>query len=376
MMQILVRGVLVFDLTGSFAALGVVALASAIPQLTIGLYGGVLADRFPKQLVVQVGQLFALATVVILGLITIAGGLAFWHLIMWGVAQGFLIGMMMPARQAMVLEVVGRERLMNAVSLNTGVMNTTQIAAPAVGAVLLATVGPGATFFAMAGCYVFAILTMTRVPRAPAALQGSASGWRNITDGVRYIRGNRPLLLVLLLSFFVSALGMPYMQILPGFVGDIFADGRAETARILGLLTSVSAAGALAGALVLATLPSRRRGLLLIGGGFILGVGLLAFSLSTVLWVSVPVMVVIGIGQSLRQSVANVLLQTYAEDAYRGRVMSVFMTQFAMMSLGAFAMGLIASAVGIQIAFAGMAVGLLAVSTLALLLLPGLRQLR
>jgi MFS family permease len=375
MMQILVRGFLVFDLTGSFAALGVLAISSAIPQLLVGFYGGVLADRLPKKTVVQAGQLAGMVIVSIMGLLALLDLLAFWHLLLSGVSSGLLVGLMMPARQAMIHEVVGRERLMNAVSLNTGGMNLMQLLAPTLGGVLLVTIGAGGVFFVMAGCYLFAVVTMWRVPKVAAALGAGrvtrGSGLHDILDGMRYIRGKRPLYLVLSLSFLTSALGMAYMPILPGFVSDVFDGGAKE----LGIVTSLSAVGAIAGALVLASLPDRHRGALLILSALVLGIGLLAFALASVLWVGAVFMLIVGLGQSGRQSLAMTLLQAHSDDAYRGRVMAVFMMQFSMMSLGAFVMAMLATAVGIQAAFAGLAIGLVIVSLMALVGLPSLRRL-
>lgn len=380
MMQILVRGFLVFDLTGSFAALGVLSLASAVPQLLFGFYGGVLADRLPKKHVVMVGQIVGFANVALMGVLATAGILEYWHLVLSGAGSGLLVGMMMPARQAMVHEVVGGERLMNAVSLNTSAMNITQILAPSIGGVLFATIGAGGAFFVMAGCYAFASIALAFVPKAPPAkpdgpplrsIEGFRRGFHDIADGFRYVRRNKEIRAVLMLSFFVALLGSAYMPILPGFVTEVF-DGGAET---LGLLTSVSAVGSLVGALVLASLPDRRRGLLLIASSVILGAGLLAFSASNVLWLSGLFMVFVGVGQAGRQSISNTLLQAYSANAYRGRVMAVFMTQFSMMSLGAFLIGMVAGAVGVQWAMAGMAVGLVAVSLSSIVTMPRLRVL-
>jgi len=321
-----------------------------------------------------------LANVALMGVLAAAGVLEYWHLVLSGVISGLLVGVMMPARQAMVHEVVRGERLMNAVSLNTGAMNITQILAPAAGGFLLEAIGAAGTFFTMAGCYGFAVLTMAFVPAVRPAhtegprllsLEGFRRGFRDIADGVAYVRHHPQIRMVLILSFFVALLGSAYMPILPGFVADVFDEG----AGTIGVLTSVSAAGSLVGALVLASLPDRRRGLLLVASALTLGGGLLAFSQSGVVLIAAVCMIVVGVGQAGRQSIANTLLQAHSEDAYRGRVMALFMTQFSMMSLGAFAIGVIAGAVGVQWAFAGMAAGLVVVSGASLVLLPGLRRI-
>jgi MFS family permease len=373
-MQILVRGFLVFEITGSFAALGFLSLASAIPQLIFGFYGGVLADRFPKKLVTQLGQTVGFLNVFTMGLIAAFGTLEYWHLVASGVGSGLLVGMMMPARQAMVHEIVKGDRLMNAVSLNTAGTNVMQIMAPAVGGLVLASWGAEGAFFVMSACYLFAILAMAFVRSTPAASKGASSAKAavaDIVDGIRYVRGHKELRQILIFTFLAALLGSAYMPVFPGFVADVLTDN----ATLLGILIAISAVGSLAGSLVLASLPDRRRGQLMIGSAIILGVGLLGLSAGSVLWIAIPFMVVIGLGQAGRQSVANTLLQVYSEDAYRGRVMALFMMQFAMMSLGAFVIGVLASLLSIQAAFGIIAVGLIVIGLITALTSRTLRTI-
>jgi len=360
MMQILVRGFLVFELTGSFAALGLLSLVSAVPQLIFGFYGGVLADRFPKKLVTQAGQIVGFANVTTMGLLAAFGVLAFWHLLASGIVSGLLVGVMVPARQAMVHEVVRGNRVMNAISLNTAGTNVMQIAAPAVGGVVLGIWGAAGAFFVMSVCYASAVVTMAFVPGAPAAQKGDSNAraaFLDVIDGLRHVRHHPQLSQILSFSFVVALLGSAYMPVLPGFVADVFSDSSA----VLGLLIAVSAVGSLVGSLILASLPDRRRGRLLIGSGIVLGIGLIGLSVSPVVLVAIPFMVVIGLGQAGRQSVGNTLLQVYSEDVYRGRVMSLFMLQFAVMSLGAFGIGMMATVMSIELAFGLVAAALLAV---------------
>lgn len=360
MMQILVRGFLVYDLTGSFAALGLLSLVSAIPQLLFGFYGGVLADRFPKKLVVQIGQVAGFANVTTMGVLAAFDMLAFWHLLASGAVSGLLVGMMVPARQAMVHEVVKGARVMNAISLNTAGTNVMQIAAPAVGGVVLRVWGADGAFFVMSGCYASAVITMAFVPWAAAAQKGDSNvkaAVLDVFDGFRHVRHHPQLSSVLSFSFVVALLGSAYMPVLPGFVSDVYSDN----SSVLGLLIATSAVGSLVGSLVLASLPDRRRGLLLIGSGIVLGLGLIGLSGSPAVWVAMPFMAVIGLGQAGRQSVGNTLLLVYADEAYRGRVMSLFMLQFAVMSLGAFGIGMLASFMSIRLAFGLVAGALLAV---------------
>ena len=380
-MQMLARGYLAFALTGSFAALGAIGLANAVPMLALSLAGGVLADRAPKKRVLQAGQIASALIALAVALLLAADALTFAHLLAAGAAQGVVMALMMPARQSILPEVVGMGRLMNAVSLQAAGMNLMRLAAPAAGGFLIAWIGAEALYFVMTAMYLFAVLALAPVrlralegasggERAAAASRGRAGGGA-LADGLRYIRGDATIFVLLVLTFVISMLAMPYLLLLPGFVEDVFGKGAEE----LGLLIAVGGVGALAGALTLASLPPKRRGLLLVLSGLLMGGALLGFSASPSIWVGGAFMFLIGVGSAGRQALGNVLLQSYARDAYRGRVMSLYMTQISVMSFGAFAIGLVAEAAGARWALGGMAAVLAVVSLGFLALSPRLRRL-
>jgi MFS family permease len=172
-------------------------------------------------------------------------------------------------------------------------------------------------------------------------------------------------------SFVTAILSMPYLMMLPGFVSDILDGGATE----LGLLMAISGAGSLLGSLVIASMPERRRGLLYLLSAIFLGVALLAFAASGTFVISAAVMVLVGIGTAGRQTLGNVLLQSYVEDRYRGRVMSIWMTQWGIMSGGTLFVGLVAERVGIQVALGGLAAALIAFTLAVLVLVPRVRRI-
>jgi MFS family permease len=219
---------------------------------------------------------------------------------------------------------------------------------------------------------------VTWKPAAAPGKAGASAGqvWRqsigDIGAGLVYIK-NEPLMRALLgLSFVASVFAMPYLFLLPGYVAEIFDGGGTQ----VGLMISVSAVGALAGALVLASLPNRSRGLILLGGLALLGLSLILFAQTTNYFVAGGIMIAVGLGSALRQALTQGLLQHHVEDAYRGRVMAVFMMQVSMMQFGTFVVGVIAEIVGIQVAFAGTGVGLLIVTAGAFWLLPQIRRVQ
>jgi MFS family permease len=379
-MQLVVRGFLAFVLTGSYAALGLVSLAGALPMLVLAVFGGVIADRLPKRTVLQAGQVLSLINAVSMAALLFLDLMTMQWLLIGAFAQGIVMALTMPTRQAMIPDIVGMERLMNAVSLNMAGMNTMRLVAPAVGGFIISLLGFEWAFLAMAMLYGFAIFAMLRVTWRPATAPGESgagpievglSSLRDIGDGIRYIRGDRLMFVLLSVSFVSSIFGMPYLFLLPGYVADVFGGGGSE----VGLLISISAVGSLAGALVLASIPGRRRGMLLLAATMLLAVALFAFPQTANYWVAAAVIVAVGIGSALRQALSQGLIQAYVDNAYRGRVMSVFMTQFSIMQMSTFFIGVIAETVGIRVAFASLGVGLAAVTLVVFLFVPRLRQL-
>ena len=372
-MQMLVRGYIAYDLTNSFTALGVVALGSAVPMLTLSVFGGVIADRAPKKFILQLGQAANVAIAVVVGLLLLFDVLEFAHLMAASVAHGIVISLMMPSRQAILPEVVGMDRLMNAVSLSAAGMNLMRLSAPALGGFMIALVGTEWVYFLMAGLYAFAVVTLARVHirHEPPARPRGASGYTDLVQGLRYIRGDRTLFVLLLVSMVSSLLAQPYQLMLPGFVEDVLDGGAVE----LGLLIGVSGVGSLVGALALASFPPRRRGLILLVSGLVIGIALLGFSATTSILVGGFFMLFVGLGSAGRQALGNVLLQSYSLDEYRGRVMSIYMTQFGLMSFGAVLLGLFAEQVGGQWALGVMAAALIVVTLAILALVPRVREL-
>ena len=378
-MQLVIRGLLAFDLTGSYAALGLVGLFGALPMLTLSMFGGVLADRMPKKTVLQIGQFASLLNAAVLAMLVFTDLMAMEWLYVSALAQGSVMALMMPARQAMLPDIVGLDRLMNAISLNMAGMNTTQLLAPAIGGFIVSFAGFEWAFLTMAGLYAVALSGLSRLTWQPASIVGEAGmtllefarkSLSDIREGAVYIRNDRLMLLLLTISFISSVFAMPHIFLMPGYVADIFDGGGSE----LGVLISIGAIGSLAAMLSLAAVPYRRRGLLLLAAMMVLGLGILVFAQISSYWLAAPIMMAIGVGSALRQALMQGLLQEYAEHAFRGRVMSVFMMQFSIMQLGTFLVGMVAEAGGVQPAFMGLGIGLMVVTALAYTFMPRIRS--
>jgi MFS family permease len=361
-MQMFVRGWLAYELTGSYAALGSVALANAAPGMILALPGGVLADRIRKKRLVQAGQIANMALAGSIAVLLFTGLLTFPYLLVSAFIQGGVNAVIMPGRQVMISEIVEDERLMNAISLASAGQNVMRTVAPPVGGALLVLAGSEVSsaawvYAVMALCYLVSGLFLAMVddsssPAPVLADRGShGGGLSDLLGAPRYIRKDRVVLLVLATNFVIVLFSMPFQFMLPGYAEDVLGAGPG----MLSILMSLLGVGALVGSLLVASLPSRRRGALLLGSAAILGVSLLLMSMSSWLWLSALIIIFFGMGQAGRMSLGNVLIQSYTPAEYRGRVMSVYMLQFSLMQVGTFGMGFLANAIGVQAALGGIA---------------------
>ena len=398
-MQMLVRGYLAFNLTGDFRALGLVGLGSAIPMLLLSPFGGVIADRTSKRLVLQIGQTFSAVIAIVVGSLLFAGVLEVWHLFMASVVQGLMMSLVMPSRQAFLPEVVGLKRLMNAIPLQSAGMNLMQIMAPTLGGFMIDFVGAEWVYVMMAFMYGMSVFMLFRVKsmtpeEQEAASWGTAAGANrggigrgrsdgtqsgarrgtlaDLKSGMSYMFSDRTVLAILAFTFIGSLLGMPIRMLLPGYVAEVFGD----TGKTLGLMQMGMGLGALGGALALASLRmDRRRGLLLAASSILMGIAMLGFTASALFVAGWLGLMVIGIGSAGRQSLSQVLIQEYVQDEYRGRVMALFMMQFSLMSVGVFFVSLFMEAAGPQLAIGSLGAALIVITLIYLALVPRFRRL-
>ena len=375
-MQMMARSFLVYHLTGSLAILGAMGLANALPMLFLSLYGGVIADRAQKKYILMAGQAgsavisLAIALTLTFGLLSVERAGSWWILVAASLAQGTIMGLMMPSRQAMIADIVGEENLMNAVALNTLGMNLLRLVAPAVAGFAIEFFGYQSVYYAMTGLYLLAVVIIARMPLTGTMTLRGRGSLQDMIEGLRYIRSNTVIFLILGLILFMVMLSMPYMMLLPAFK-DILNVGESG----IGVLISVSGIGALTGSLVLASLPNKKRGALMLVSSLVLGVALVGFAFSQIWYVSLAFIVFVGLGQSGRMTLGSTLLMYYVAPEYRGRVMSVYMMEFGLTSFSVLFAGLAAEAVGVDRSIGGLAILLVIMSILALAFVPKIRRL-
>ena len=386
-MQMVARTWFMYELTGSAVMLGAVGLGSALPILTVSLFGGVLADRIRKRSILVAGQ-FASALVALGIAVSISVGAIAWiHLFVAALLQGLVLALMMPARQALIYELVGDNTLMNAIALNAAAMNFIRLTAPAFAGFFIAFWSIEGVYYIMTVLYAIGFMFAVRLPRTGTDRRRESTTIQELTEGLRYIRHNADVLAILVLTLLTTILSMPYLFLLPMFTRDILLVdvsifGRlaswpligslllalGESSARQGLLISVSGLGALAGSLVVASMSSRKRGLIFLLSLLLTAVSLLAFSATGSYLLAMIFFITMGLGQAGRLALGNTLLLSNTDDTHQGRVMSVHMMNWGITMVGVFLVSILADRVGVQLAVGGSA-GLLAVITLYYLFL-------
>lgn len=336
------RGYLAYDLSGSAGMLGLVGLATGVPMLFFSPFAGVLADRVDKRRLLIGSQLFMLAVAGLLALLIHTGLIAIWHLIVFGFLQGIAFTLGMPTRSSLIPALVGRERLGNAIALHNSGRNLMTIVGPSVAGIVIVTPGLGTAgaFDIAALCYGAAALFTLRLPKGADSGRKAKPGKfsSQMFDGFKYLFAERTLLLLLVLAFVPILLGRPYQALLPVFQADVLG----VDARWLGFLNAATGAGGLLGSLLVAYFSASQRAKLLqtvFGGLF--GVSLLLFANTTWLPLSLVLVGFVGLTANAYMSLNNTLVMLHTDQAYYGRVMSIYMMTFSLMMFAGFPMGML-----------------------------------
>ena len=363
--QMFIRGWLVFEITGSYEKLGWMTAAGGLVGLVAAPLGGVVADRVKqKKTILQLaGIANALITLGIAALI-FQGILVFEHLLVSSILQGLVMNAMMPARQAFTKDVVGLDRLTNAIALSTSGMNTARLLLPGLAGGLVAALGGGGgnidpakwVYLTMAALYVWSasVITLIQVEDRAPDDESRGSILSDLSSGFKYVLRTPIIAMLLGCNFLMVFFSLTYFMLLPGFAKDVLNAGPDD----LGLLISLSGIGSLLGSLYVASFGNRKRARLLLIGGLLMGVSLLGFAWSTHFWLSIVLLTVVGFGQASRMSLSNVLIQSYVDDDFRGRVMSIYMLEMAFLSIAIYPISLFADYFGPQWAVGLSAMGL------------------
>jgi len=325
-MQQVAVGWLVYDLSNSAFTLGAVRFASAIPVTLLTLVGGAMADRIEKRRIVMATESTAMVLAFILAALVYFGVIKIWQIALLSLLEGITDAFDIPTRQSFVVEMVGKDDLMNAIALNSSLFNGARVFGPAIAGILIGVIG-------MTGCFLLNGVSYLAVVAAYLAMRTTVSRppvkhqpiWHETVEAFRYVRSHRVLRAVISLVTVVSLFGWPYSVLLPVFARDVLHVGVSG----YGYLMAANGAGALVGALTLASLgdsPHKRK--LFYGGLFGFCIMLCVFALSRVYWLSAAALTGSGFFMIIFFATANTAVQTSVPDELRGRVMGIYSLAF------------------------------------------------
>jgi MFS family permease len=356
-MQTVAQSWLVYRLTGSALLLGSVGFASQIPVFLFAPLGGITADRVNRRHIVIGTQVAAMLLAFILAALTLSHAIdhRVWLIFVLSALLGVVNAFDIPGRQSFLVEMVGKEDLMNAIALNSSMFNGARVIGPAIAGILVAKIGEGWCFFANAVSYIAVIIGLLMMRVHSPARASQASPFEHMMEGFHFVNHTAPIRALLLLLGIVSLVGMPYVVLMPIFADQILHGG----ARGLGILMGATGVGALLGALTLAF----RQGVKGLGSwvawcsaGF--GASLIVFAMSHRFWLSVILLLPVGYTIMLQMASSNTLIQVMVPDALRGRVMAVYSMMFmGMAPIGALLGGALAERLNapITVAIGGLA---------------------
>ncbi len=351
--QFIVRSYLAFKLTDSALALGIVNLAVALPMLLISPFGGVVADRLERRGLIMACQFALLLNEGLVLVLILTGVLEFWHLVLVVVLIGSIFPFMMPARQAIVVDVVGRRGLANAMALQMGGMNAARVVAPVLAGFLIFLVGIEWTYVVAIALYALALASMTRVNRSrteASAVKRTVFG--DMAEGFRYVWQDKPVRALLFLGIVPITLMMPFQTLLVVFAEDVWHTGSLG----LGILQGAAGVGGITGSFFIAWRAKNPATRLMFSSMFAFAGFLFLFALSPWFFLGVGLVAFSDVFIAIFQTLNNTAINLIIPDHVRGRVMSLMMMTFGLTPLGTVPVSAVAEAFGAPVAVAGASV--------------------
>jgi len=352
-MNMILRGFLAYDLTGSAVALGIISVTTAFPMLFVAPIGGVVTDWFNKRTLLIGAQTIVALVNLGMTVLILMDLVQFWHLMVAAVGTAGTMSVVMPARQALAPQLVPQHKLMNAISLQMGGQNVTRIIGPALGAVLIAPFGVGVAYAVTVTLFFIGILCMIPLPSAGmSSREGNETPRdfrKDLGGGFQFV-ADSPLFRMLLMTALVMPLfAFPIMQLLPVFAADVFHNEDIG----LGVLAAAGGVGGLVGSLIAANLDNvQAKGRIMLAGSLLMAVAMFSFALTPWLVAAALVLALGNVGQMLFMTTNNTVIQARVPEEYRGRVMSMLMMSFGLSPLGVLPVTIAADTIGVQAAVA------------------------
>jgi MFS family permease len=343
----------------------------------LALFGGAIADRMDRKRLIQIGQ-GAIAITRLVGAVSITMGFVSWELLLViSTLQGVFVAFVNPALYAITPQIVGQEKLGNAIALNTAALSTAALVAPTVGGVLYGIVGPGGVYYAISIMAVMSMVLTISIPKikdtvaaiGPAKTTSIMSG---IKEGLRNVWRNPLLLSLLAYGLVTNHLSNPFGFLLPVVVVDVYH----QESEAYGLLISLMGLGALIGSLVVASLGKTRRGIVLVMGSFLAGSALLLVASVPVYFAGAAVLIVFGFGNAVHLTLSQTLVLEHVEDRFRGRTTSIFTMNAGLLPFSVLLVAFAFDALGSRFTIGIMAVGLLIASSIVISTQKRIRELK
>jgi MFS family permease len=374
-MQVTAQGFLIYDLTHSPVYLGYVGFASGLPTWVFMLYGGVIADRFPKRKILIITQGIMMILAGLLAVLTYFGAVQPWHIIILAFLLGTANAFDAPSRVSFVNELVEKADLTNAIALNATMFNTATAIGPAVAGITYAVVGPAWCFVINSLSFIGVLIALKKMKLKKVIIPVSGrSAFEDIKEGLKYIAHHPVVRILILLVASMSLFGLSFATLLPAWSVKILGGDSATN----GFLQSARGAGALASALFIASLGRfNYKGRLLAIGSIAFPLLMFLFSFIYTIPLSLIVIFAVGSALILTMNIANALVQTLVPDALRGRVMGIYtLTFFGLLPIGSLIMGVLAEHLGEAEAILICSLITLTISLLVFFFVPSIKKLK
>jgi len=343
--QAMAQSWLVWTLTGSPFLLGVVGFCQALPRLLLGAVGGAIVDRVERRRLLLSTQISAMAQAFIFWALVYFETIQFWHVIVLVLFLGTVNTVNQTARHSLINNLVPREDLMNAIALNSSMANLAKIIGPSIGGVLISMIGVAGCLFVNAVSFltIIATLVVMEIPTLRVKTKDEAPFWQEVTDGYQFLRGQRRLFSIILLTYGVALVGTPYTRFLPVFATDVLHAGPST----FGLLLAAPGIGAVISGVGIASLTRlRRRTHFVAMSVYAFSLFLILFSFSRSLPLSMLFLMLVGASNIAIRAVANTVVQTETPPELLGRILSLFFMDKGLWSFGTLFIGSIAHVVG------------------------------
>jgi len=343
--QAMAQSWLVWQMTKSPFLLGVVGFAQALPRLLLGAVGGAIVDRVERRRLLLTTQFLAMAQAFAFWALVAFGSIQFWHVLVLVLFLGMINSLNQTARHSLINNIVPREDLMNAIALNSSLANLAKIIGPSLGGVLIGVIGIAGCLLVNAISFVAIIVTLLvmEIPTGSAKVDDETPFWREVAEGYHFLRSDRRLLSVILLTYGIALVGTPYSRFLPVFATDVLHAGPTT----FGLLLAAPGVGAVLAGLGLASLGRLRRRMHFVASAVLaFSLSLMLFSFSRSIYLSMLFLILVGASNIAFRAVANSIVQMETPPQYLGRMLSLFFMDKGLWSFGTLFIGSVAHVIG------------------------------